>query len=62
MQLKEEILPNAVRCRVAVEMGATQNWYKYVGLDGAVLGIDTFEPLLQHQKYWQNMALLLKIL
>ena len=23
-------------------MGATQNWYKYVGLDGAVLGIDTF--------------------
>ncbi|WP_179856688.1 transketolase-like TK C-terminal-containing protein, partial [Streptococcus pneumoniae] len=25
-----------------VEMGASQNWYKYVGLDGAVLGIDTF--------------------
>ena len=39
---KEEILPNAIRHRVAVEMGATQNWYKYVGLDGAVLGIDTF--------------------
>jgi len=37
---KEEILPNAVRRRVAVEMA--QNWYKYVGLDGAVLGIDTF--------------------
>ncbi len=46
MQLTEEILPNAVRRRVAVEMGASQNWYKYVGLDGAVLGIDTFsEPL-----------------
>jgi len=39
---KEEILPNAVRRRVAVEMGASQNWYKYVGLDGYVLGIDTF--------------------
>ena len=39
---KEQILPNTVRRRVAVEMGATQNWYKYVGLDGAVLGIDTF--------------------
>ncbi|MGT2666373.1 transketolase [Streptococcus rifensis] len=39
---KEEILPNAVRRRVAIEMGATQNWYKYVGLDGAVMGIDTF--------------------
>ncbi|MER0123630.1 transketolase [Streptococcus sp. ZJ100] len=39
---KEEILPNAIRRRVAIEMGATQSWYKYVGLDGAVLGIDTF--------------------
>ncbi|MCS4487996.1 transketolase [Streptococcus sciuri] len=39
---KEEILPNAVRRRVAIEMAATQSWYKYVGLDGAVLGIDTF--------------------
>ena len=39
---KEEILPNAVRRRVAVEMGASQNWYKYVGLDGYVLGIDSF--------------------
>ncbi|KXT74030.1 Transketolase [Streptococcus sp. DD10] len=39
---KESILPNAVRRRLAIEMGATQNWYKYVGLDGAVLGIDTF--------------------
>lgn len=39
---KEEILPNAVRRRLAIEMGATQGWYKYVGLDGTVLGIDTF--------------------
>ncbi|MED5831998.1 transketolase [Streptococcus anginosus] len=39
---KEEILPNAVRRRVAIEMSATQSWYKYVGLDGAVIGIDKF--------------------
>lgn len=39
---KEEILPNAVRRRVAIEMAATQSWYKYVGLDGKVIGIDTF--------------------
>lgn len=39
---KEEILPNAVRRRVAIEMAATQSWYKYVGLDGAVIGIDKF--------------------
>lgn len=39
---KEEILPSAVRRRVAIEMAATQSWYKYVGLDGAVIGIDSF--------------------
>lgn len=39
---KEEILPNAVRRRVAIEMAATKSWYKYVGLDGAVIGIDKF--------------------
>ena len=39
---KEEILPNAVRRRVAIEMAATQSWYKYVRLDGSVIGIDKF--------------------
>ncbi|EMB59185.1 transketolase [Streptococcus mutans] len=39
---KEAILPNSVRRRVAVEMAASQPWYKYVGLDGAVIGIDKF--------------------
>lgn len=39
---KEEVLPNTVRRRVAIEMAATQSWYKYVGLDGKVIGIDTF--------------------
>jgi transketolase len=28
--------------RVAVEAGVTDFWYKYVGLEGAVIGIDTF--------------------
>jgi len=39
---RESVLPTAVRARVAVEAGATATWYKYVGLDGKVVGIDTF--------------------
>jgi len=31
-----------VRARVAVEAAVTQGWYQYVGLDGAVVGIDRF--------------------
>jgi len=41
-EYKESVLPAAVRARVAVEAGATYGWHKYVGLDGKVIGIDTF--------------------
>ena len=36
------MLPKAVRKRVAVEAGVSDFWRKYVGLDGAVVGIDGF--------------------
>lgn len=39
---RESVLPAAVRARVAVEAGATMPWYKYVGLDGAVIGLDHY--------------------
>jgi transketolase len=39
---KEEVLPAAIRKRVAVEAGVTPLWYKYVGFDGKIVGIDRF--------------------
>ncbi|ADE16477.1 transketolase [Nitrosococcus halophilus Nc 4] len=39
---REAVLPSEVRARVAVEAGVTDYWRKYVGLEGKVLGIDTF--------------------
>ncbi|MGU9957382.1 MAG: transketolase-like TK C-terminal-containing protein, partial [Arenicellales bacterium WSBS_2016_MAG_OTU3] len=39
---KESVLPAGVRARVAVEAGVSDGWRKYVGLDGAVVGLDTF--------------------
>jgi transketolase len=51
---REAVLPNACRKRVAIEAGVTDFWRKYVGLDGAVIGIDTFgasapiEQLMPH--------------
>ena len=38
---RDTVLPRALP-RVAVEAGVTDYWRKYVGLDGAVVGIDTF--------------------
>lgn len=38
----ESVLPNAVRARVAVEAGIIDYWYKFVGLDGKVIGMTSF--------------------
>jgi transketolase len=40
-QWRDSVLPKGMP-RVAVEAGVTSGWYKYVGLDGAVVGIDTY--------------------
>jgi transketolase len=51
---RESVLPKACRKRVAIEAGVGDFWRKYVGLDGAVVGIDTFgasapiEELMPH--------------
>ena len=39
---RESVLPAAVARRIAVEAAATQSWWKYVGLQGLVLGLDRF--------------------
>ena len=41
-EYREAVLPKSVTKRVAVEALAKDTWYKYVGLDGAVIGMDTF--------------------
>jgi transketolase len=41
-EYRDEVLPRAVRPRLAVEPGATISWWKWVGTDGDVLGLDRF--------------------
>jgi hypothetical protein len=38
---KDSVLPKGVK-RVAIEAGSTDGWWKYVGCDGAVIGINRF--------------------
>ena len=51
---KESVLPKAVRARVAVEAGATMCWYKYVGMDGKVVGIDEFGASAPAKKLFEK--------
>ena len=39
---RESVLPPTVRKRLAVEAGSPQGWERYVGLDGAILGMTGF--------------------
>ena len=39
---RESVLPKAVAARVAVEAGIADYWFKYVGLNGAIVGMTTF--------------------
>ena len=41
-EYKETVLPSNVKIRLAIEMGSTLGWERYVGDQGCVLGIDTF--------------------
>jgi transketolase len=36
------VLPDAVQARVAIEAGVTTGWYRYVGTQGRVIGLDRF--------------------
>lgn len=39
---RESVLPSSVRKRIAIEAAHPQSWYKYVGTDGIIIGIDHF--------------------
>ena len=41
-EYRESVLPSAVTQRVAVEAGVTDLWWKYVGTNGKVIGLDRF--------------------
>jgi transketolase len=41
-EYKESVLPSDVKARLAVEVAAPLGWERYVGDEGAVLGIETF--------------------
>ena len=54
---RESVLPNAVRKRVAIEAGVTGFWRQFVGLDGAVIGIDTFGASAPADKLYQHFGI-----
>lgn len=42
LSYRESVLPSAVRARVAIEAGIGDYWYKFVGLDGKIIAMNSF--------------------
>ncbi len=54
---RESVLPARIRARVAVEAGTTLAWGRYVGLDGAVVGLDRFGASAPYQTIYRELGL-----
>lgn len=54
---QEHVLPSAVRKRIAVEAAATAYWYRFVGLDGQVIGLDRFGVSAPAKQAYQDLGI-----
>jgi transketolase len=54
---RDQVLPPAVWARVAVEAGVSLGWEHYVGLEGAVVGIDRFGASAPYQVLYEKFGI-----
>lgn len=54
---KASVLPAAIQNRVAIEAGASLSWYKYVGLNGKIIGLDHFGASAPYQTLYEKFGL-----
>ncbi|HHB77990.1 MAG TPA: transketolase [Saprospiraceae bacterium] len=54
---KNKVLPSKIKKRVAIEAGASLSWYKYVGLDGKILGLDHFGASAPFERLYSEFGL-----
>lgn len=55
-EYKESVLPRSITKRLAIEMGASLGWHKYIGFDGDVLAIDRFGASAPGEKIMEEFG------
>ena len=56
-EYKDSVLPKNILKRVAVEAGVTLGWYKYVGLEGRVIGLDRFGASAPYKTLYKEFGI-----
>jgi transketolase len=57
IEYREQVLPSGISTRVAIEAGVTQGWERWVGNDGAVIGLDRFGASAPFRQIYQHLGL-----
>jgi transketolase len=55
-EYRESVLPRTVTARIAVEAGASQGWWRYVGATGWILGIDRFGASSPYKTIFEHLG------
>ncbi len=56
-EYRQSVIPCEVRRRVAMEAGSTMPWYRYVGLDGTVIGLDHYGDSAPAAKLFEEFGI-----
>lgn len=54
---REAVLPQAVSARIAVEAGIADYWFKYVGLNGAIIGMQSYGESAPAEQLYQAFGI-----
>ncbi len=54
---RERVLPSRIRARVSIEAGAKIGWERYLGLDGAAVGLSTFGASAPAKDVYEHLGI-----
>ena len=58
---REAVLPQAVSARIAVEAGIADYWFKYFGLNGAIIGMQTYGESAPAEQLYQEFGITVEV-
>jgi transketolase len=53
---RTQVLPNGVK-KLSIEAASPESWYRWVGSDGIVMGIDRFGASAPYEKIYEELGL-----
>jgi transketolase len=57
VEYKRTVIPQNTKFKVAIEAGVSNPWYKYVGMDGLIIGVDTFGESAKASDLFEHFGL-----